>query len=219
MQSPSTPGRAFFLPCKPIFCKAVSQMGNGSKLIPLKNKMKFIKEVNEILPFDRELYIDYLLGETQSPVVWYGASFQISANSEAQTNVRKTEAYESLLNTAILKFDPKSIWIVNHDDKDLKWLPKKGDNLSSLRALFDQYGVRYEFSGALIFTQDELLAIFPELIAYPRVAAQVDGRLYKDLDITHNTLPLVIKISGHFNIDFLSTDLSFFKRACEGLVK
>ncbi len=177
--------------------------------------MKFIKEVNEILPYDRELYIDYLSGETQSPVVWYGVSFQISANSEAQTNARKTEAYESLLKRIILKFDSKSLWIVNHDDKDLKWLPKKGDNLSSLRALFAQYGVLNKFSGALIFTQDELLAIFPELIAYPRVVLQDDVFLYKDLDISHNTLPLVIKISGHFNIDFLSTDLSFLK----GLVK
>lgn len=41
---------------------------------------------------------------------------------------RKIEAYESLLKKAILKFDRKSFWIVNHDDKDLKWLPKIGDN-------------------------------------------------------------------------------------------
>lgn len=30
--------------------------------------------------------------------------------------------------------------------------------------------------------------------------------LYKNLDISHNELPLIIKISGHLNIDFISTD-------------
>lgn len=36
--------------------------------------------------------------------------------------------------------------------------------------------------------------------------------LYKNLDISHDVLPFIIKISGHGNIDFLSTDKAVLKK-------
>jgi len=115
------------------------------------------------------------------------------------------EMYEDLFKSVVLKLDNSSFWIVNHDDKDLNWFPNDADNLTHLRTLFKKRNVPNTFKGALVFTTDDLLEYSKDLISYPFAILHKDGFLYKNLDISHGELQFIIKISGHLNIDFLST--------------
>lgn len=36
--------------------------------------------------------------------------------------------------------------------------------------------------------------------------------LYTDVDISHSELPVIIRISGHLNIDFISTEEQIFRK-------
>ncbi len=42
-----------------------------------------------------------------------------------------------------------------------------------------------------------------------------DGLLYSNLDISNDKLNFIIKISGHSNIDFLSTDKKLLKKVAD----
>lgn len=68
--------------------------------------------------------------------------------------------YQDLFINVVLKLDSGSLWVVNHDDKDLKWLPNDEDNSPHLRILFKEKDVPNTFKGALLFTTDDLLEIF-----------------------------------------------------------
>jgi len=125
------------------------------------------------------------------------------------------EAYERWFKAIILQLDNGSLWIVNHDYKDLQWLPNDEDNLISLRALFKQNNIPNEFKGALSFTKDDLLKVSNDLISYPLAVFNAADVLYKDLDISHSELPFIIKISGHANIDLLSTDKDLLKEVLD----
>jgi hypothetical protein len=169
--------------------------------------IKFRKNFSKLLPYNRRQYIKYL-NDSGSSIEWYGISFQSPAiNGESGiTSQEFTESYEYLFKKIVLKFDNRSFWIVNHDDKDLEWLPNNDDNLTHLRSLFKKNSVPNSFKGALILSVDALLDLSRDLISYPHIVLNKAGFLYKDLDISHGELQLVIKISGHLNIDFLSTD-------------
>ncbi|MNR43714.1 hypothetical protein D3C85_1623630 [compost metagenome] len=67
------------------------------------------------------------------------------------------------------------MWIVNHEDKDLEWLPNNEDNLISLRTLFKERGIPNTFKGAIIFTKDDLLKFSKDLISYPYSVLNKDG--------------------------------------------
>jgi hypothetical protein len=170
--------------------------------------IEFKKNVEEVLPYDRQHYIDFLDDDAESYIKWYGVSFQLPhAGGGKQISLKEfVETYKFLFKHVIAMLDNGSSWIVNHDDKDLGWFPNDGDNLTQLRSLFKQNDVPNTFSGALIFSTDDLLEFSRDLISYPYAAANEDGFLYKNLDISHGELPFIIKISGHLNIDFLSTD-------------
>jgi len=170
--------------------------------------IEFKRNVEELLPYDRKQYIDFLTDELVSSIKWYGVSFQLSGRSE-EKEVRLTkfiEVYEGLFKSVVLKLDNGSFWIVNHEDKDLNWLPNNNDNLTHLRTLFKEGDVPNTFRGALIFSKNDLLKYSKELISYPYAVLNKDGFLYKDLNISHGELQFIIKISGHLNIDFVSTD-------------
>jgi hypothetical protein len=173
--------------------------------------IEFKKNPQKLLPYDREIYIDFLGDEVDSSLKWYGFSFQLYKSEKKTGLVEFVENYEQFFKNIILKLDNCSAWIVNHDDKDLKWFPNDEDNLICLRTLFKQNHVPNTFKGALVFTKDDLLENFKDLISYPFSVFNKDNLLYKNLDISHSELQFIIKISGHLNIDLLSTNEDLLK--------
>ncbi|GAB4035453.1 hypothetical protein [Spirosoma jeollabukense] len=173
--------------------------------------IEFKKNVKKVLPYDRGQYIEYLGDDSDSPAKWYGVSFQLASESQKKDLTKFVEVYESLFKDIILRLNNDSFWIVNHDDKDLKWFPNDEDNLPSLRGLFKQNNIPNAFKGALIFTKDDILNFSKDLISYPFAVFNEDAFLYKNLDISHGELQFIIKISGHLNIDLLSTDKDFLR--------
>jgi hypothetical protein len=174
--------------------------------------IEFIEKIQEVLPYDRERYIDFLEDEFEGQTERCGISFQLAVEEKEISLEKFVGNYENLFKSIILKLDRDSFWIINHDDKDLKWFPNEEDNLTSLRNLFKQNEIPNTFIGALIFMRDDLLKFSKDLISYPFTVFNEEGLLYKNLDISHSELQFIIKISGHRNIDFLSTDKELLKR-------
>jgi hypothetical protein len=170
--------------------------------------IEFKKNVNKALPYDRRQYIEFLIDDFEPSTKWYGVSFQLPGGFEGREIdlTEYIEKYESWFKNIILRFDNGSFWIVSHDDKDLNWFPNDENNLISLRTLFNQNNIPNTFRGALIFTKGDLLEFSRDLISYPFAVFNEDGLLHKNLDISHSELPFIIKISGHMNIDLLSTN-------------
>lgn len=174
--------------------------------------VKFKEKIQEILPYDREKYIDFLDDDFEGTSEWSGVSFQLINAKKEMYSESFFENYEILFKNVLLKLDEGFFWIVNHDDKDLKWFPNDDDNLISLRNLFIQNKIPNTFTGALTFMRDDLLNFSKDLISYPFTVFNEEGLLYKNLDISHSKLQFIIKISGHRNIDFLSTDKSLLEQ-------
>lgn len=172
--------------------------------------INFINNVKEVLPYNREQYINFLEEGSDSSVKWYGISFQSPIFYENKKNSLKqfVEIYEKLFTSVILNIDNHTFWIVNHDDKDLYWFPsdKKNYNLTLLKALFKERNIPNTFKGALTFQKSDLLKYAKDIMAYPYAAINKAGFLYKDLDVSHGEQQFIIKISGHLCIDFLSTN-------------
>lgn len=169
-------------------------------MIEFKNKIK------EFLPYDRKQYI--------SRKEWFGISFQLSGVFEGKDIGLEMylEIYEDWFKSVISKFANNSQWIVNQDFIDEDWFPNKQNNLKTLRSLFKQNNIPNEFNGGIIFSTDDLLKFSKDLISYPYAVFNKTGLLYNNLDISHNKLPFVIKISGHLNIDLLSTDIELLRK-------
>ena len=72
--------------------------------------------------------------------------------------------------------------------------------MPKMRGLFRQSDIPISFIGCLIFSKEDLLDFARDLITYPYVLS------YKNLDVSHNKLPFVIKMTGHLTLDLLSTD-------------
>lgn len=169
-------------------------------MIEFKNKVK------ELLPYNRKTYI--------SKKDWFGVSFQLPGVFEGKDIGLKTylEVYENWFNDVISKFSNNSQWIVNQDFIDEDWFPNKQNNLKFLRSLFKQNNIPNTFNGSIIFSTDDLLKFSRDIISYPYAVFDKTGLLYNNLDVSHNELPFVIKISGHLNIDLLSTDIELLRK-------
>jgi hypothetical protein len=174
--------------------------------------IEFKENIQEALPYDRGKYIDFLDDDFESSTEWCGVSFQLDSKEKEIGIAKFVENYESLLKNVILKLDNGAFWIINHDDKDLNWFPNDENNLTSLRRLFKQNNVPNTFRGALILMKDDLLRFSKDLISYPFAVFNEEGLLYKNLDISHSELQFIIKISGHWNIDFLTTDKKLLRQ-------
>lgn len=120
--------------------------------------------------------------------------------------------YESFLKELILNLKNNSYWIVNHEgSKDFDWFPNKAKNLPSLRSLFRDRNILGTYRGALLFTEEDLLKYTKDLILYSYVVLNKKGLLFRNINISHEKLPLVIKTTGHYDIDVLSTDEMLLK--------
>lgn len=173
--------------------------------------IKFKNTFTDILPYDRDQYIEFLF-EEPNLVKWYGVSFQLNKKDKTISLPEFIQVYEPWLKKVILTFDRGSLWILNHDKNDFEWLPNNEDNLPSLRNLFKQNNISKNFKGALIFSEDTLIEFSKELISYPYGVFNEHDLFYSNIDISHNKLPFVIKILDHLNIDLLSTDEELLKR-------
>ncbi|KQT25878.1 hypothetical protein ASG22_04035 [Chryseobacterium sp. Leaf405] len=166
--------------------------------------IEFNTEVKKLLPYDRKQYL--------SLKRWYGVSFQLSNNEREITLMEFVNNYEIFFKSLVEQLDSGYSWIVNHDYVDKNWFPNEDDTLESLRDLFRQNNIPNTFKGALIFTKDDLLKMTKDLILYPSAVFKQKEILYTDIDISNNTLQFVIKISGHLNIDLLSTDKELLRK-------
>jgi hypothetical protein len=172
----------------------------------------FEKNIEKILPYNREQYLNFLYDASTSSVKWYGLSFQINGNDEPVSLMEYIDNYESFLKELILNLKNNSYWIVNHEgSKDFDWFPNKVKNLPSLRSLFRERNILGTYRGALLFTEEDLLKYTKDLILYPYVVLNKKGLLFRNINISHDKLPLVIKTTGHYDIDVLSTDEMLLK--------
>jgi hypothetical protein len=172
--------------------------------------IEFKKEVKNYLPYDREQYIS-------GNVKWYGVSFQLPGGFEGK-NIGLSEylkKYELWFKNLISKLDNGSFWIISHDRKGVDWFPNDSDNLIRLRTLFKQSNVPNIFKGALLFTKNDLLEFARDLISYPYSVFDEEGLFYDNLDVSNNELPLIIKITGHWDIHLLSTNTEFLREVVD----
>lgn len=167
---------------------------------------QFKKNVKELLPYDRRRYIEPLSDDFYSATRWCGVSFQLENVEENIDLTEPVKIFRRLLENIILELDNGSFWIINHEFMDVSWFPDMDDNLISLRTFFKQNNVQNTFKGALVLMKDELLKLSEDLILYPYILS------YKNLDISHNDLQFIIKITNHLTIDLLSTDKELLRK-------
>ena len=175
--------------------------------------IEFKRDVEKILPYNRKNYLGYQ-ADTDFSVKWYGASFQMVeiADQKDASFQQYLEMYEPLFKNMVLDFGNDSSWIVSHDSKGVPWFPNEYDNLPDLRTLFKRNGILNTFEGAVIFSSPDLIIYSKDLVSYPYTVTGRKGVLYRDLDISHRKLPVIIRISGHLNIDFISTEENIFRK-------
>jgi hypothetical protein len=166
----------------------------------------------DILPYDRNHYIDFLVGEPIPSVNWYGVSFQVDPKGKEFNLADFIRSYDPWFKKDISTFERGSSWIINHDKIDLEWFPNNEDNLRSLRNLFKQNDISANFRGALICSEDLLMELSKDLISYPYGLFKEEGLFYSNIDISHRDLPFVIKVLDHLNIDLLSTDEKLLRK-------
>ncbi|WP_448137601.1 hypothetical protein [Sphingobacterium siyangense] len=166
----------------------------------------------DILPYDRNHYIDFLVGEPIPSVNWYGVSFQVDPKGKEFNLADFITLYDPWFKKVISTFERGSSWIINHDKIDLEWFPNNEDNLRSLRNLFKQNDISANFRGALICSEDLLMELSKDLISYPYGLFKEEGLFYSNIDISHRELPIVIKVLDHLNIDLLSTDEKLLRK-------
>lgn len=165
--------------------------------------MEFQKNVQSLLPYSRKKYIE-MSG-------WFGVSFQMTGNTKDVIFRDYLEIYEPWFKSVMSRFGNNSSWIINHEYRDFEWFPNRENNLASLRALFKRNKISAKFKGALVLDKDDLLKFSRDLISYPYVLFSKHNILYRDLNISNSELPFIVKISGHLNIDLLSTDKNLLK--------
>ncbi|MDQ2772977.1 MAG: hypothetical protein M3Y54_21030 [Bacteroidota bacterium] len=172
----------------------------------------FAKNVRPLLPYNRNRYFRYLHSDADSHTPWYGASFQLTSEAHNISQginfglPKFLDHYEPFFKELVAQFDDGLCWIVTHDKYDDVWLPNDEPTLPALRALFTQHRVPNTFRGALRLTKQEVLAFAPELLSYPAGIFSRKRSMYSNVDVSHSKRPIVIKISSHLNVDFLSTD-------------
>lgn len=166
--------------------------------------IEFIDDVKNHLPYSRKQYISFKN--------WFGVSYQLDEKLESVTLDSFVNNFESFIRFLITMFDKDTDWVVNHDDKDLDWFPNNEDNLYDLRKLFKENNIPNNFRGGLILTGHDLLTWIKSLMIYPFSVFNDKDILYKNLDISNCRYQFIIKISGHLNIDLLSTNKDFLEK-------
>jgi hypothetical protein len=172
--------------------------------------IKFIEDFEKLLSYDREHYIDFLDDDFDSETKWCAVSLQMSSEDGENSLSKFVDVFELIFKNIILKLDIGISWIINHDDKDMKWFLNDKDNLEALRTVFKQNNVQDTFKGSLILEKDDLLELARDLISYPYVLS------YKNLDISHSKSQFIIKTTSHLTVDLLSMDKELLRKVVDG---
>lgn len=171
--------------------------------------IEFKKNIGKILPYNKEQYFDFLDDDLDITSNWNGISIQVADNkTDVDLNI---DRYIEIFEFIILKFDQDLPWIINHYYKDMYWFPNDDENLNSFRALFKANNISNTFKGSIIFMKDDLMKFAKDLIMYPYVLS------YRDLDISHSVMPLIIKITNHLTIDVISTNKIILKLIADNI--
>lgn len=180
----------------------------------------FIRNYEELLPYKRENYLSYLDDDPEFDDKWFGISIQPQTH---QNHLKNTLSFMARTFKKLIDYYDKGMnWLVIHEYKDLPWFPsnKKGDDvtLPDLRQFFKDNRVSKHFIGGLSLPKDIITGqLLKDITTYPYLMFPDSQFLYKDLEITHSSIPLIIKITGHKNnnilpaIDLLSTDIKLIK--------
>ncbi|PUZ29387.1 hypothetical protein DCC81_08040 [Chitinophaga parva] len=179
--------------------------------------ISFQKSGKYILPYNRQYFNDFLQDSENAASGWFGISFQLPGGYDGKEIGLDDflKFYEGLFKEIVISLDDGSNWIVNHEYEDSEWFPNNGSSLSRLRELFKANGVPNSFRGALIFSTNDLLSYTKELISYPYAVTGKPNRFYCDLNISHVKVPLIIKVSAHLNIDFVTTEAEILKKIAD----
>ncbi|MBL0745468.1 hypothetical protein [Chryseolinea lacunae] len=174
------------------------------------------KNTSEWLPYDRLQYRAYFDEDDNTfnrNVLWHAVSLQQADvkneklyHTPEEIVTKCIDSLEISFKEIISRLDQGLPWVINHDDKDLPWFNKEGDTMPKMRSLFKQSDIPISFTGCLIFPKEDLFDFARELVTYPYILS------YKNLDVSHHTLPFVIKITGHLTLDLLSTDKALLTR-------
>lgn len=173
----------------------------------------FEENVDKLLLYDRQDYKDWLSGDRNNPMVWSGISYQCTSDYQ----LKKEDVDVCMLHlTELLRqiigiFNNDTKWILNHDDKDLDWLPQKATKPLELKRLFADNNQSGEFKGAIILSNKELLLVASDLVNYPVSLFRKYNRVYKNIDINNADLEIIIKISGHMTLDIICKDALLLK--------
>ena len=143
----------------------------------------FDKEVEMLLPYDRDQYLDFLEDDSILLVKWYGLSFQINGNDEHISLIEYIDSYEYFVKELISNLNNNSNWIVNLEDKNFEWFPNDENNLYDLRSLFRKNKISLEYTGGAVFSNEDLQQYVKDLILYPYVLLDKPGKLYKNPQI------------------------------------
>ena len=180
--------------------------------------VKFRKTVARLLPYNRTHYMRAWRGRKETDAKWYGYSFQLDEDERTVSYALNTykpmfiDIYQPFFEEVVLSFGSTSRWIINHDNKDMAWLPNNENNLQRLRSLFKSNNVPFSFKGGLEFDTEDLLLFSKELMLYPTSVFNREQTCYKNLDISNKEIPFIIKTTGHLDIDLLSTDKGLLEK-------
>lgn len=161
---------------------------------------------HSLLPYSKEGYLSYLDDDVIETVKWYGISIQPFNQIEEHALTAMADIFLSLIDY----FDSGYDWIMAHDDKDLPWFTQRTHTgaFKNTLALFGKYKIPANFIGGLSVPRAILSGkLLTEVISYPFILS------YKNIDVSHSTIPLIIKIKDHLTIDALSTDITLIEQA------
>jgi hypothetical protein len=162
--------------------------------------IKFIEGNNDITPYDKEDYLNFIDNDFEGTTSWKGYSIQPlnKLGDDKYTKTQLKEVFEQI----IQKTDNGGKWIVKHDDKILPWFIEGDESLfPKICSALKENNVQPSSKGALLCDISDLFYLSDEIVSYSYSLS------YKNLDIINTDRILVIKATSHLSLDLLSTNL------------
>jgi hypothetical protein len=152
---------------------------------------------NNIIIDQHSDYLKLFDEDDFSQLTWFGYCIQ---SIEVSKHFNSLNTLFRILHTQI-DFLNAINWIVKHDDMDFPWIQNLDINnefISKFKALFVENNIDCEYAGPLLLSKIELCSVLDELIYYPKNLS------YKNIDIIPIGFDLIIKLTGHMDIQLIS---------------
>lgn len=176
-----------------------------------------LNEFHNTLPFNYATYIAWLDEEVDGTGIYYLSTSKVQIREQDKWNSEGREIYdEDILKShaiaviELLGLIDCSKFIVEHEYKTWPWLPSNIINNKDVRNMESFFqkclpDVNSGFFDGAICIQGEIDKFLRNFIGYPY-------RLkYRDLDCLSCEKPLVVKITHHLSVDFITWDEEIFK--------